>query len=319
MAGMRARLIASLCLAGAALAGCGGAAAPSGHGPAPSPRFSPYQDATIAAAASLPPLPSPSSLTMAFAVAPRSTCAVTVPPRPRGAGAVRLSFGGRRGPEPAQACVSVDALAGAYRRAAASVGASGLDFDVEGAALGSAAVTARRWGAVVVLQRARTPAATDVSVTLPVDPTGLTAKGLAEVRAARAAGVRLARVNLLAMDYGDGAAPRPAGRMATLAEASVRASARQLAPILGVPAPAVLTRVGVTLMIGVNDVADEVVTPEDARAVTRFAHRVHLGGLSEWELSRDRPCPAGTPAAPARPDCSGLAAPAGAFTRALAG
>ena len=49
-----------------------------------------------------------------------------------------------------------------------------------------------------------------VSFTLPVLPSGLTPDGVALLNGAAQAGVQVAAVNVMAMDYGDGPAPRPA-------------------------------------------------------------------------------------------------------------
>ena len=75
-------------------------------------------------------------------------------------------------------------------------------------------------------------------------------------------------------------------------------------------------RLGVTPMIGVNDVSDEVFTLSDARRVVAFARDHGVGQLSMWSVTRDKRC-AGAAGGPARPDCSGVDQGAYAFSREL--
>jgi len=51
--------------------------------------------------------------------------------------------------------------------------------------------------------------------------------------------------------------------------------------------------VGVTPMIGQNDIQGEVFTTADARQLTEFARQNHLGRLAMWSVNRDSQCPAG--------------------------
>jgi len=48
--------------------------------------------------------------------------------------------------------------------------------------------------------------------------------------------------------------------------------------------------VGLTVMIGENDVSGEQLTVGDARALTAFANHNHLGRISMWSLNRDSQC-----------------------------
>ena len=51
--------------------------------------------------------------------------------------------------------------------------------------------------------------------------------------------------------------------------------------------------IGVTPMIGLNDVTTETFTQQDAEQLLAFAHQRGLGELSMWSLNRDRPNAAG--------------------------
>lgn len=67
---------------------------------------------------------------------------------------------------------------------------------------------------------------------------------------------------------------------------------------------------GVTPMIGVNDVTSEVFTPADAQLVEDFARSRNLGMLSMWSMARDTPGPLGQ----VTPVHSGLSVAAGSFS-----
>jgi hypothetical protein len=59
-------------------------------------------------------------------------------------------------------------------------------------------------------------------------------------------------VNVMAMDYGDGAAPDPSGQMGTFAIDAATATDAQVASAMGISDAAAWSRVAVTPMIGVN-------------------------------------------------------------------
>ena len=79
-----------------------------------------------------------------------------------------------------------------------------IDFDIEGAAVADPASNALNSQALKLLQQ--TKPEVQVWYTLPVLPTGLTADGLNVVKSTLDAGVNLAGVNIMAMDYGEYAA-----------------------------------------------------------------------------------------------------------------
>lgn len=109
---------------------------------------------------------------------------------------------------------------------------------------------------------------------------------LAALRRHRVEGVV---INLMAMNYGP-ASPR----VCVVAEgrcdmhASALQAARNLHERHGIP----LARIALTAMLGVNDVAENVFTPDDARRLARDARAMGLAGLHYWSQDRDRSCPA---------------------------
>lgn len=248
-------------------------------------------------------------------------------------GDVALSFGGAAGRELALVCPDADALAAAYRSAILTYGATRVDFDVEGAALADGAANDRRARAVAALQAEADAQGRSllVSFTLPVMPWGLTRHGVDLLANASANGVVLARVNIMAMDYGEpptyqlrperldllalqhGQGP-DMGDKAVAAAWATRGQLRDLG--LARSDPEAWRLLSVTPMIGQNDVAHEVFFLEDAQQLRSFGQEVGLGGLAYWSLARDRPCPTPQPGV-ASPTCSGTSAPAWAFAGAF--
>jgi hypothetical protein len=224
-----------------------------------------------------------------------------------------VSFGGQAGTELAKACATAEDLAAAYRDVIATYGATHIDFDIEGGALGDTATDERREQAIAQVQMG---SPLQVSYTLPVLPTGLTAEGLALLGRALASGVRIDLVNIMAMDYGKDAAPRTRGRMAALAIRAARSTRRQLQPLFpDSSSSALMRKLGVTSLIGINDVPTEIFTLRDARKFVRWARRAKLGMISMWSLGRDRRC--ARPTRRSRDDCSGVAQRRWAFSKVL--
>ena len=197
-----------------------------------------------------------------------------------GGGDVKISFGGASGIELAQACSTSAAVAAEYDAVVKAYGLKYIDIDIEGAAIAEPASIARRNQALKTLQT-NNPGL-KISLTLPVLPNGLTADGLNVVSAAKAAGVNLDLVNIMAMDYYQGA-----GDQGAKAIAAAKATQAQLKSLYGLSDAAAWKKVGVTPMIGVNDSGNEIFYQKDATALVNFAKTVHLGMLSFWEQGRD--------------------------------
>jgi hypothetical protein len=109
--------------------------------------------------------------------------------------------------------------------------------------------------------------------TLPVLPTGLTADGLYVLQSALKYGVKISTVNVMAMDFGDSAAPNPSGQMGAYAIDSAQSTFTQLRMLYGttLSTSQLWGMVGVTPMIGVNDQSDEVFGFSDAKQLLAFA------------------------------------------------
>ncbi|MET9252285.1 cellulose binding domain-containing protein [Streptomyces sp. NPDC003717] len=226
-------------------------------------------------------------------------------------GDVRVSFGGASGSELATACSSADALAAAYGKVVDAYDLTKVDFDVEGGALPDTAANSRRAQAIAALQKQHP--GLDVSFTLPVMPEGLTQAGVDLLADAKKNGVKTSAVNIMAMDYG----PAYSGDMGTYAEQAATATQAQIKGVLGLSDSAAWGAVAVTPMIGVNDVASETFTVDDATQLVKFAQSHGLGWLSMWSGTRDKQCPGGAKPQ-ADPTCSSVVQGEGAFAKAFA-
>jgi Cellulose binding domain len=219
-------------------------------------------------------------------------------------GDARISFGGEAGSELAETCTSVSQLQAAYQQVISAYDVNKIDFDIEGAAVGNTAANARRDQALVALEKANP--GLQVSLTLPVLPSGLPSAEDAVLTGAVQAGVDISAVNVMAMDFGDGAAPNPSGQMGTFAIDAATATDAQVASAMGISDAAAWSRVAVTPMIGVNDTSDEILTVANAQQLAAFAASKHLAWLSMWSAARDTECPAGAQSF-ASPTCSSIA------------
>lgn len=238
-------------------------------------------------------------------------------------GDVMVSFGGAAGTELAAACATAESLAAAYQEIINAYQFTHIDFDIEGIWVAQPASITRRSQAIRLLQESAAAAGRELHVwyTLPVLPQGLTHDGIAVVRAALEWGVNLEGINLMAMDYGANAAPPQSATMGQYAIRAAESVHSQLASVYSAAGQGRTTQqlwsmIGLTPMIGQNDVAGEVFTLSDAALVRDFAASRGLGMLSMWSVTRDQSCPGG-PSQWASATCSGIVQDAGEFSAVL--
>jgi hypothetical protein len=234
----------------------------------------------------------------------------------RGAGGdVSISFGGEAGTELADTCTTVAALETQYQSVITEYNLTHIDFDIEGTAVTDTLSINRRFDAIAALEEANP--GLSVSITLPVLPSGLDANGLAVVQAATHDGARIDFVNLMTMDYGDSIEPKPSGQMGTYAIDAAKASEAQLAKLYPADTSAQLYgMIGITPMLGVNDVTDEIFTVANARQLDTWAAQDGIGRLSMWAATRDGEC-AGGSSTTSNDTCSGVVQAPWAFSDVL--
>lgn len=224
---------------------------------------------------------------------------------------ILVSFGGLANSELATRCTSDDALRAAYAAVIRRYALSTIDFDVEGDALADAAANARRSRVVKSLQDSARASGQELAVwlTLPVATNGLSSTGLAIVDSMLAAKVDIAGVNVMAMDFG-ASKPNTTSMIDAMREA-LDATFRQLDGAYRRAGLRLSTRdlwrkVGITPMIGQNDVRAEQFTVEDARSVLALAEQLGLGRVSMWSANRDQACGAQLDLGTVSNSCSGV-------------
>ncbi|WP_051711281.1 carbohydrate-binding protein [Andreprevotia chitinilytica] len=199
-------------------------------------------------------------------------------------GRVIISFGGASGTYVEAGCTGAQMatlIDGLLQR----TGVRALDFDVEGSQLSQSNLNSVRNAAIKTLQ-AKYPDLY-VSFTLPVNPTGLEPDGVALVQGAANAGVRINVVNIMTMDYGSSISSGK--KMGDLAVQAANSLYSQLQSIYTSKSSSELwAMVGITPMIGQNDVSTEVFTTADATTVANFSKQYGVGLLAFWALQRDR-------------------------------
>ncbi len=210
-------------------------------------------------------------------------------------GHITISFGGAAGEEAALNATDAGQLQALYQSVIDRYQIDSIDFDIEGGAIRDYDSIALRNDAIAGLQAANPDL--KVSFTLPVLPTGLTQDGLSLLQSAMEDGVQIDLVNIMAMDYGT--AVDNNGQMGLNAILASEATQQQMAAI-GLDA-----KLGITPMIGVNDIVSEVFTLADAQALVDYAaNDPDVAMLSMWSVARDNGSTAG--ASYASPTGSGL-------------
>jgi chitinase len=210
-------------------------------------------------------------------------------------GSVMISYGGQANTELAVDCTDPAQLQQAYLEPIQRYHAKAIDLDIEGAGLADAAANARRATAIAAVQKELAAKKRPLAVwmTLPVSAHGLTAEGIAAVQAMLGRGVKLAGVNAMTMDYGpgEGAEKDMLGTIERSLDAT-EAQVQSLWRAAGLPSSAAAAwgHIGVTPMLGVNDVTAQRFTTKDARELAKFVDARGIPRVSAWSLNRDQQC-----------------------------
>jgi len=235
-------------------------------------------------------------------------------------GHAMVSFGGQANRELSLACTDASKLLDGYRAVVERYALAAIDMDIEGELLDDADALTRQATAVASLQK-QSAARNELQVwlTLPVATTGLTEQGLDALRHYLDAGVKLAGVNTMTMDYNTD----ESASMSSRAESSLTAVQRQLRSEYAAHGTSLgdataWAMVAATPMIGQNDVRGETFTLEDAAALSHFANTKGMSRLSFWSANRDKACDPNWPDPRQVSDsCSGVKQEAGDFLNAL--
>jgi chitodextrinase len=152
-------------------------------------------------------------------------------------------------------------------------GIAGQDFDIEGGINNTVVAQA------LAGLKAANPSKL-LSLTLPVEPTGLLSPQLAIIDACKSAGFNPDVINGMAMDYGSS---YDNGAQMGLDATDVASALNSQIQAAGLS-----SGVGVTPMIGVNDTATEIFQLADATTLVNFAKsNSYVKRLAMWSLARD--------------------------------
>jgi hypothetical protein len=190
-------------------------------------------------------------------------------------GDVIVSFGGADGGELGKACTTVADAQAAYQTVVDAFHLTRIDLDIESGLESDATSIDRRNKALHALQLANPTL--KISYTLGVDRTGLPSAQRNLLSNALANGVTVDIVNVMAMDYG------PCYTDMGQAAIDAAAATRDQLATLGMKAS-----VGVTPMLGANDVKCEVFSTTDATALVDYAQaNSFVRVLAYWKENGD--------------------------------
>ncbi|GAP54095.1 chitinase [Arthrobacter sp. 92] len=226
-------------------------------------------------------------------------------------GSASVSFGGALNTELASSCQDESQLRVAYRDVVERYDPAFIEFDLEDANLLDEAAGQRRAKAIAALQGDRGTSGKKLGVwmTLPVTPRGLTDPGITAINQMLEAGVDLAGVNIMTMNYG--ASRSGSQTMSDAATAAADATHDQLGILyqragINLSSEQAWKKLGVTPMIGRNDLPGEFFDQDAARNLKDYALNRGIQRLSMWSLNRDVPCAPGANSDAASHICSGL-------------
>jgi hypothetical protein len=234
-------------------------------------------------------------------------------------GDVIPSFGGfsadNGGTELADACTNVASIASAYESVITTLDVSRLDMDVEAKSLSNTAGIDRRNKAIKMVEDWATAQGRplQISYTLPVEPAGLEANGLAVLQNAVANNTRVDVVNIMTFDYYD----HKTTQMGAAAISAAQGLHGQLATLYpGKTSAQLWAMEGNTLMPGIDDYPKktEVTFVADAQQLVTFAQANGINTLSIWAIQRDN---GGCPGARGKNDCSGITQNTWDFTHTM--
>lgn len=256
---------------------------------------------------------------------------------------VVISFGGNSYPDPAYNCSktgsSASALQALYQKAITRYHVTMLDFDIEPttALVDPTSKTNKqtinpetdqrsltlRDQALVALKKANPNL--KISYTLPVTTLGLDAAAMNVLKSAKADGLTLDTLNVMAMDFGKGNDDN-----GNMGQAAIDAATHAESNLISAGFPQ--ATIGITPMIGENDPqllrAATATTPatyyleyfswDNAQSVVNFAQGAgssYVSRIGMWSLNRDSACPANTATTPSAPTtCSGMQQPNYSFS-----
>jgi chitinase len=193
-------------------------------------------------------------------------------------GDVVFSFGGAGGQELALTTTDATTLKNKYEAVVTKYNATWLDFDIEESVHLNTSKNQLRNTALKMLQDAHP--GLQITYTLPADTdTGLDSASNALLNDAKSKGLVVHNVNALAMDYGYNLNGRSMSTMATQTATAVHTDVNTVDSTIPI---------GITIMVGQNDVTAEVFQLSDITPLLNFANaNSWVDELGIWSVNRD--------------------------------
>jgi chitinase len=199
-------------------------------------------------------------------------------------GIINLSFGGAIDQfDPTQdhvqrACTNTNQLADLIYSTLQKFGTHNVEFDIEGDYLMNDGAARKRLAQAVANVKQRIPDL-HVTYTLATDTDGLPDTGLQQVEALRDAGVKLDVLSLMTMDMTE-------NHVLDGSISAVKAGAKQLENVYGLPAGSGISHMGVIPMPGKDD-QGALFSVSDASQLAEFARDTGIAYVSYWAFNRD--------------------------------
>ena len=190
-----------------------------------------------------------------------------------------ISFGGANGTDLSMNC-NQKQLTDIFEKTINTYHANKLDFDVEN----DTANVDKLIKALTDFQKQNPKI--KLSFTLPTLPEGLNDSGKTLISLATQAKLNF-NTNIMTMDYGPDY-KGDMGEYAKMAATQLHDYLKNLSP-LSTDAD-IWKKIEITPMIGVNDVANEEFTLQNAEFIRKFVIEKQLGSFSMWSITRDKPC-----------------------------
>jgi chitinase len=191
-------------------------------------------------------------------------------------GDIIISFGGAGGDELAYVTSSASTLQSKYQSVITKYNCTWLDFDIEGDNASNHTANHTRNTALKALQTANP--GLQISFTLPADASGLDSNSTDLLSDAKSKGLVIRTVNAMTMDFGN-ADGQSESSVADQTAAAVHSQVNSIDSTI---------KIGMTPMIGQNDVKAEVFSESDAKTVLSFANaNSYIDHLAFWSSDRD--------------------------------
>lgn len=203
-------------------------------------------------------------------------------------GDITLSFGGRDGVAVWQVTKEVEPLYEMYKEIVEGYGLTRMDLDIEE----GGQKPEDNYSNAKAIKMLQDATGVDVTLTVPVLPSGLTETQTKILEIYLSAGVDISLVNIMAMCYGTNAL-LPGENYGTGSVRAIDSTMKQIQEYYKKYTGVILTeeeaykKIGVTTSVGFESKSDPIFPPEWSKLVADHAIEKGIGMTSMWSLNRD--------------------------------